>query len=429
MTAPATPARPRGGRSLWRLRLLVAALSVMALLAGCAGEAADDTASGDAPATAGGSTEGGQASGEPFKVGASISQTGDFAAPATGMRQGFEICINRINDNGGLDGRPVELIVYDDESNADLARTMAERLIRQDEVDVLFGPYSSGLSAVMAVVTEREQVPMFAGTASDGSIWEQREFNWTFQSTIDSAFDVYNFIDAAVAQGAETIVIVRDGDSAPHLRAGEFAEEYAAEQGLEVLEVIEFESEDRDFSSIIERIANLQPDVVAQTGYDAVSVEVINGLASRGVQLDAYFTSLASLPSVADPVGDAKNGVFGRTPWHEALETNGNEEMIAAYEEEYGDTSELNYHVGMAYAVCQVLEGAVEGSGSTDPAQIAEYVKANPIDTVIGTHEVDERLSNTGYRAFLAQWQDGEEQVVWPEDLATAESVWPKPEW
>lgn len=424
-------------RRAWVLITMIAAL----ILAACGG---DDTAGDDGDPSAEPSSEvedtptsGGETASpvaeettdEPFKIGASISQTGNFAPPATGMRQGFELWVDMINDKGGLNGRPVEMVIYDDESNADLARTLAERLIRQDEVDVLFGPYSSGLSAVMAVVSEREEVPLFAGTASDGGIWEERQFNWTFQSTIDSAYDVYNFLDAAVAQGAETIVIVRDASSAPHTRSGTFAEEYASEVGLDILEVLEFESEDRDFSSIIERIAQLQPDVVAQTGYDAVSVEVINGLAGRGVQLDGYFSSLATLPSISDPVGGALDGIFGRDPWHPALETHGNAEMISAYEEAHGDAGELNYHVGMAYAVGQVLEGAVAGSGSTDPAEIAEYVKNNPIETVIGTHEVDERLSNTGYAAFLSQWQGDEPSVVWPEEVATADIVWPKPEW
>lgn len=422
-------------RVLWPIFVMIAA----ALLAACgsggstATPEADDTLEegGESPATDDGGGESGsteQASDEPFRIGASISQTGNFAAPATGMREGFELWVDMINEQGGLLGRPVEFIIHDDESNADLARQLAERLVQQDEIDVLFGPYSSGLSAVMGVVSEREGVPLFAGTASDGSIWEEREFDWTYQTTIDSAFDVYGFMQVAADQGAETVVIVRDASSSPHLRSGTFAEEHAAEAGLEVLDVIEFESEDRDFSSIVERLAELQPDVVAQTGYDAVSVEIINGLSARGIQLDGYFSSLAALPSVSEPVGDAIEGVMGRTPWHPALDTHGNQEFIDAYNEKHPD-GELNYHVAMAYAVGQVLQGAVEGSGSTDPEVFTDYAENNPIPTVIGENEYGDNLSNEGYSAFLTQWQDGEEQVIWPTDLATSDVVWPKPQW
>ena len=109
----------------------------------------------------------------PIKIGASMSVTGTYAKPGTYQKQGYDVCIDELNAKGGVLGRKVEFVIYDDQSNPATAVRLYEKLITEDKVDAVMGPYSSAVSEAVANVTEKYKKVMVAPLAATTSIFKK----------------------------------------------------------------------------------------------------------------------------------------------------------------------------------------------------------------------------------------------------------------
>src|ERR687896_1102787 len=167
-----------------KLRLLVFALLTAALLvaAGCGDD--DD----------GGGGGGGEASGDPIKVGASLPLTGEFSEPGKAARQGYEVWEAMVNEGGGLiEGRPVEMVIKDDQSNQNTIVADYNALISQDQVDLLLGTFSSLLNLPASAVAERNRM-LYVEPAGGAPELFDRGFKTVFfsqQATADHQGDVW----------------------------------------------------------------------------------------------------------------------------------------------------------------------------------------------------------------------------------------------
>ena len=110
---------------------------------------------------------------DPIRVGATASLTGRFAALGTQQLEGLQMWVHDINARGALLGRKVKLVHYDDKSDPDTSAQLYERLIKDDQVDLLIGPYSSDLTLAASGVAERHNFPMVAAGAPSSAIWSQ----------------------------------------------------------------------------------------------------------------------------------------------------------------------------------------------------------------------------------------------------------------
>ena len=109
----------------------------------------------------------------PIRIGATLSQTGAYAALGQNTLRGYQLCVKHLNEKGGVLGRKLELVVYDDASDPATAVRLYETLITQDKVHLVLGPYSSPISEAVADVTEKHKMPMVAPTAAATSIYRK----------------------------------------------------------------------------------------------------------------------------------------------------------------------------------------------------------------------------------------------------------------
>ena len=109
----------------------------------------------------------------PIRIGASLAQTGEFAALGQTQLRGYQLCVKHTNDKGGVLGRKLELVLHDDGSNPATAVRLYEKLITQDKVDLVLGPYSSPMTEPVADVNEKYKMPMVASTAPAISIYRK----------------------------------------------------------------------------------------------------------------------------------------------------------------------------------------------------------------------------------------------------------------
>jgi branched-chain amino acid transport system substrate-binding protein len=412
-------------RKLRFIMFLALALAAAALAAGCGG---DD---GDSGSGAGTDTA---ASSEPIKIGASLPLTGDFAEPGVAAQQGYKIWQELVNKDGGLLGRQVELVIKDDQSDQNVIVSDYNALIQKEKVDLLLGTFSSLLNLPASAVAERNQM-LFVEPAGGSPEMFSRGFKYLFfaqQATAEHQADLFAEWVTGLPDDQKpktaAYVIADDPFGGP---VAEGIQEKLEAAGVKTVYSKVYPPETVNFDAAAAAVASKKPDVIAQGSAGlADGVNLIRSLIKVGYSPKQMFQ--ASTPSFADQYSDAiglKNteGVFYAVSYHVDSPTPGNEEFLAAYKAKYDTDPPEDAADG--YAAAQVLQKAVEEVGELDQTKLADWLRENTVDTILGSLSWDE--TGAPEQAFLlAQWQNGDEEIVLPEDAATSDTIVnPKPAW
>jgi branched-chain amino acid transport system substrate-binding protein len=407
------------------IMLLTLVVAAAALAAGCGG---DD---GDSGSGAGTDTA---ASSEPIKIGASLPLTGDFAEPGVAAQQGYKIWQELVNKDGGLLGRQVELVIKDDQSDQNVIVSDYNALIQKEKVDLLLGTFSSLLNLPASAVAERNQM-LFVEPAGGSPEMFSRGFKYLFfaqQATAEHQADLFAEWVTGLPDDQKpktaAYVIADDPFGGP---VAEGIQEKLEAAGVKTVYSKVYPPETVNFDAAAAAVASKKPDVIAQGSAGlADGVNLIRSLIKVGYSPKQMFQ--ASTPSFADQYSDAiglKNteGVFYAVSYHVDSPTPGNEEFLAAYKAKYDTDPPEDAADG--YAAAQVLQKAVEEVGELDQTKLADWLRENTVDTILGSLSWDE--TGAPEQAFLlAQWQNGDEEIVLPEDAATSDTIVnPKPAW
>jgi ABC-type branched-subunit amino acid transport system substrate-binding protein len=294
---------------------------------------------------------------EPIKLGASLSLTGRFSDSAKYVKEGYDLWAEQVNGKGGIAGHPVQVVVYDDESNPDTGRVLAERLIDRDAVLAILGPYSSPITDAMATATERAQIPMIGTIASDSSIWSRRKLHWSFQGFPSSDYDHEGFLKVLRGKGAGRKKLAIVFQEAPFsIAAKEWALNTAKEMGL-TIDAYGYAPGAQDFRSIIERIVAFGAEAVSMGGYYQPSIALTRQMIERGFNPVAYHFIQAADGVTKDALGANVEGIFGRSAWEASIETPANKAFVAAYQAKFGRVP--SYHSAAAYAAGELYAAAI----------------------------------------------------------------------
>jgi branched-chain amino acid transport system substrate-binding protein len=427
-------------------KFLPAAAVLTLAVAACAGSpatspatspaASSATSATSAQATGTGAASGGQPSGDPIKVGGTLGLTGVFSGPSAGYQATYDYWADQVNAGGGLLGRPVELTIYDDESTAATAQTLYQRLINEDQVDLLLAPYTTAVSSAVVPLAAQNQMVVWNGGFINEAIFRSNE--WVVSSYTrtegDTSRPVFELIDA-MPEGdrPERIgIITEQNPFALAVRDGFEGEggvrKYAADRGMEIVLDEEYAPATTDFSTLVQRAAAAEVEV-----FFALSLPNPAGLIAQAVADDPGFqptiycscaSEVTSLASWGD-LGPAANGIMAVTAAWPTDEYPGLQELADHLDETEGYPYIPNYAVvGMAAA--QVMQQAVEGAGSLDQAALRDYVKGKTFETVSGPLTYTEG-NVPDFSTLLLQWQNDENVPIWPEDRATGEPLIPMP--
>jgi branched-chain amino acid transport system substrate-binding protein len=361
---------------------------------------------------------------DPIKLGASLSLTGRFSDSAKYTQEGYQLWVADTNAAGGIGGRPVNLTIYDDESNPDTGRVLAQRLIDRDGVIAILGPYSSPITDAEAVVVERAGVPLLGTIASDSSIWTRRKLKWSFQAFPSSDYDHQGFLDILKEKGKGLKKLAIIFEQAPFsIASKDWAVPAAQKMGLEV-KAWGYAPSNQDFRSIVEQMVSFGAEAVSMGGYYQPSIALTRQMVERGFNPTAYHFIQAADGVTKDALGANAEGVFGRSAWEASIDTPANKAFVAAYQKKFNRLPA--YHSAAAYAAGQTLAAAIKAKG-TDKSAIRDYIATTPVETVLGTFKVNDKGQQEGYRYVATQWQGGISKVVG--GTSKNEIEWPKPKW
>jgi branched-chain amino acid transport system substrate-binding protein len=362
----------------------------------------------------------------PIRIGASLSLTGTYAKLGKNQHEGYQLCMKDLNARGGLLGRKIDLVVYDDQSLPATAVRLYEKLITEDKVDAVMGPYSSPVSEASANVTEKYKKVMVAPLAATTSIFKKgRKYMFMVISPAEGYLE--GLVDMASKRGLKTIAVVNE-DTLFSKAAATGAVELARKKGLQVVYTEAYPKGNTDFSALLTKVKAANPDVVAAATYFDDAVALTRQMKELNVNPKMYGVTVGGdLPEFYDTLKQNAEYIYGATQWEPTLPYPGNQEFFDAYKKDFGH--EPSYHSAAGYAGCVIYAEGVKRAGSLDADRVREQLLKLETKTMFGDYKVDADGFQVAHKMVTFQWQGEKKVTVWPDDLAQAKPRYPTPPW
>ena len=371
--------------------------------------------------------------GEPIKIGYSIALTGGLGPNGRSALLAQKIWEEDTNAKGGLLGRPVKLIYYDDQTNPATVPGIYAKLLDIDKVDLIIGGYGTNMLApAMPIAMQRKKV--FIGLFG---LAVNSEFHYpNYFAMIPSGPDpkpsfTKGFVDLAVRQNPkpQTVAIVA-ADAEFGLNACEGARENVKAAGLTVVYDRRYPSATIDLVPVVRAIAETNPDLVIVCSYPPDSIGMVRAVAEVGFKPKMIGGAMVGLQSTAIKarLGPLLNGWTNYDYWLPVpkMRFAGVDDLMKKYQARAAveGVDALGYYMApWAYAQIQVLQQAIVASGSLDDAKLGDYIRTNAFKTVLGDVRfgangelAQSRLLQVQFRNVktndLAQFKDISTQVV-----------------
>jgi branched-chain amino acid transport system substrate-binding protein len=363
-----------------------------------------------------------------LRIGVSLSITGKQYSVQGGYgREGYLLCQKDVNAQGGVLRRSIEFVIYDDGSDEKTAARNYEKLITEDKVDAVLGPYGSAITEAVADVTEKHRKLMIAPMAATTSIWEKgRRYLIMMLAPVEGLSE--GLLDLAARNGLKTVAVIKlDGLVANAAANG--ASELAKTKGLQLVFSETYPNGTTNFSGILSKVKATKPDVLMAA---SVRLEDLVAITRQARELDLNVSMLSSvpyglLPDYYKQLGKDAEFVYSGSFWETSLPYPGNQEFVTAYEKEFKRAPAVQS--AGAYAACRLLTETVQRIGSLDSDKLREALLTLKTKTVLGDFAVDERGYQTTHKAITIQWQNGKQVVVWPDDVTSGRPRFPSPPW
>ena len=370
---------------------------------------------------------------EVVKIGASVSMTGNLARFGNMVKNGYELWKTEVNAKGGIKVGdkmlPVEIIYYDDQSDNQTSAKLTEKLITQDKVDFILGPFGSGATFATTAISEKYNIITIATLANAGKIYN-RGFQNVYAVLAPASRILYSFVDMLDAQSPkpEKIAIITPNDLFP-VSVADGAKEYAESKGFEVVYFEEYTKGVKDLSSTILKIKNSGAEVLMATGYLEEAILTVRTLNEQKVDLKAIaFTTGPELSDFRENLGVDANNIFGVSWWMPLMKYSDPLFGSASdYAKKYADMfgSDLAYQGAAASQGGLLLQAAIEKAGSLDTEAVREALRSYDGSTFWGPTKWSAEGQNVAGETVTFQIQNGEIKTVFPVEAAGADPVYP----
>jgi branched-chain amino acid transport system substrate-binding protein len=328
----------------------------------------------------------------PIRIGFSIAQTGPLSGAGKSGLLALQIWRDDINAGGGLLGRPVELVVYDDQSNPSMTPGLYSKLLDVDKVDLLIAPYATNPTApIMPLVKQRDRL-LIGNFALDANakIGHDKYFNnQPWASARDSAAP---FLLLCRKVGAKTIAIIAaDAEFAQNLAGGVRAG--LKQSGLEAVYDQNYPPNTVEFSSVVRAIRAKNPDVVFVASYPSDSSAIIRSVNEIGIgdNVKLFGGGMVGLQyaSIMQALGSSLNGVVNYNTWapEKTMDFAGIRDFLARYQAKasQANVDPLGFYLPpFDYAIGQILAQAVTATQSLDDKLLAAYIRTHEMKTIVG---------------------------------------------
>jgi len=381
----------------------------------------------------------------PIKIGMSMPQTGGLAGGGKASLLGIEIWRDDVNAKGGLLGRKVELVVYDDKSSAAETPAIYSKLLDVDKVDLLFAPYATVPTApIMPLVKQRGM--LLIGNFSfqvNSKVGHDMWFNnapWGPADAWASAF-----LDIGQKAGGKTVALLTsDQEFAQNL--AKTAREVAAKRNMPIVFDQTYPPNTVEFSSIVRALKAAKPDIVYVASYPPDSAGILRAVNEMGIgdSVKLFGGGMVGLQfgPVMENMGSLLNGVVNFNTWlpEPAMYFDGTKAFFDTYSKRAVEAKvdPLGFYLApFGYASGQLIEAAIKATGSLDQKALAKYLHEHEIPTIVGPIAFSPDGERKETATLQAQFhgivdknldqfrKSGKQVILFPEKLKSGELVTP----
>jgi len=372
--------------------------------------------------------------GDTIVLGSAISLTGKYATNGVHAQNGYDLAVKMINDSGGVtvDGKSYKLkvIYYDDESTPARGAQLAERLIKQDGIQFMLGPYSSGLTKAIAPVTEKYKIPMVEAEGASRSLFTQGyKYLFAVLSTSEqylaSAIDLAAEMAEKEGRSPADIKIAMAFENDPFsldVRAG--VVEDAKKYDMKIVIDDKLPRDLSDMSATLTKAKALKPDLLIVSGHSKGAATAVRQINEMKIDVPMIAMTHCEAAKVTDKFAEGANDILCSTQWAETLSYE--DEMFgtaAEYHELFKNTYDgyttVPYQSAQATAAVMVWKDAFERANSFDIDKVRDAIAATDLNTFYGPIKFSEAGNNIAKPMVLRQIQEGKYNVVAPSKWAS----------
>lgn len=352
-------------------------------------------------------------------IGATVSISGRHVEPSDMIQKGYNVWVDQINRNGGLLGKPVKLIFYDDQSKKNFVGRFYKKLIQEDKVDLVLSPYGSPLTMAASDITEQFGYPMLACAAASEKVWV-RGYKYIFG--IYALADRYfiGFQDLLARSHHKRLGLIYE-NSVFHQSIAQGVRRWADRFDLKLVLDEPFSNPANQFKQLLNKLKTTPLEGFVFSGYTRECYSFIDLMKTEGIKPIATSFVIAPIhPKFHDNVGEFSENIFSPSQWEpdKRLPFPGTQQFIDEFTTRYKTLP--SYHAASAYSSCQILENAVKNIQQIDREKIRDYISTLDTITIMGRFKVDHTGRQIGHNPILIQWQNGKKQIVYPTKMATS---------
>jgi branched-chain amino acid transport system substrate-binding protein len=368
----------------------------------------------------------------PIKIGGSLPLTGLFSESSKWIKAAYDFWADDINKRGGLLGRPVKMIIYDDEGNVDKSVTYYERAITVDKVDLVCGGPPGTISvALMPMMEKHEKV--FVGPGGQLKVFDQG-FTYSFGSPpLIAEWAYLSFakpLDDLIskAERPKSIAIFTMNNAIGVSARGNVIKAME-ERGINVVVDETYNVPLSNATPLVSKAKAKSAEIFCCLSNFDDGVMLMRSAKSMNYTPKLIMQQMASkVPAWMKELGEDGNHVLGNTYWAAGLPYPGNEKIFEGAKERLGMPVPPD-HFGQGYCWMVTLELAVKGAGTLDNRKIRDYLRSRSFDLPYGKGiRFDSRGLPPPF-AYTVQTTGGQNKLVWPKEVAAAKFVYPRPSW
>ncbi len=363
-----------------------------------------------------------------LKIGAAISMTGKFTREGNMLLDGYNLWKDYVNKKGGIkignDIYKVKIKYYDDESDPITSARLTEKLITEDKVNFIFGPYSSDITYATSTINEKYRVVMIASMASVGRIYE-RGYKYIFsvlplaERYMDPLLELAKY-EGYISPKPKTVSIISANSLFP-LSAAEGALKYAEKLGFKVISFDKYPEDAEDLSPVLSKIKDGDPDILIGAGFFENAILVTKQVKELRIHPKMLgFTVGATLPDFRRSLKEDAEHIYGPEWWIPQMNWTcpvfGNtENYVEIVKEKYKYIPD--YHVAGATNAGVLLQIALEKAGTINTEKVREALSSLDTETFFGPIAFDNAGRNIKGKGVLIQIQNNFPTPVYPRNI------------
>ena len=377
---------------------------------------------------------------EYIKIGYTLSLTGKHADAGKYYADAYKLAEKEINEKGGIYVKkygkkiPVKLIGYDDESKAEKAVGLYEKMKTVDGVIAFLGPYSSTITYSVVPIAEKYHTPIVEGGGASNKLFTQgwKTIFAVLPTTEHYADAALEYFASLPPEKKPKLIAVLQEDTIVGETAAKGITEYAKKLGLNVKVFGPYPADVKDMTPIIQQVENSGADVIMDGGHFYGDTLMIKTIREKGLYFKAEWVYVAiGMDDFYKALGKDANYVMGYSCFSTKLP--GAKEFVEKYKKLAG--RDPDYHAALGYAAAQVLFQAIERAGSLDSKDILNALRMGEFNTILGPMSFKENGMPKKMPVLLLQIQapsgktpsPEDLQIIWPKEFRTADPVYPKP--